>query len=259
MPVRLRAESSPRSFLERLSSELRKPISDINAIHMKGFGPKFTDEDAPFPSSALDLLLQADLVVFDGDDYSENNYTRSLRDYLLQKGSKARLLAFKFEDEVEKHFIPTWSKCTLPLNEMLDLSYIAASRSDVMASTRFFDLKAAETFMASFLTAECEPRIQEDFSKLLTQDQTSYVALGTWAVTEMKDAGANVSVVCFGGSIVVGCEALLHSVLFPFKGKLVQWKYFHARRRNPRNGDVQEGVLLTVKHPMITHMLADDK
>lgn len=259
MPVLLRAESSPRSFLERLSSELRKPISEINATHMKGFGPNFTDEDAPFPSSALELLLQADLVVFDGDDYSEFNYTRSLRDYLLQKGSKARLLAFKYKDEVDKHFIPAWSKCTLPLNEMVDLSYIAASRSNVMASTRFFDVKAAETFMASFLTAECEPHIQEDFSKLLTQNQTSYVALGIWAVAEMRDAGVNVSVVCFGGSIVVGCEALLHSVLFPFKGKLVKWKYIHARRRNTKNGDVEEGVLNNVKHPMITHMMADDK
>jgi hypothetical protein len=260
MPLLLRSETSPQTFCSRLSSELGKPISEIVALHVKGFGPLFTDEDAIFPKAALEKLFEADFVVFDGDDFSELNYSRSLRDYLTKKSKKSkRLLAFKFEDEVESHFIPSWSKCPLPYeDEMVELSYISVSRNDAMSDRRLFDINAAEIFVSTSLKNENDdsneriPRIQEDFFKSLTQSQMTYVALGVWAVMEMKKVGPNLRVLCWGGSLVVGCECLMQSILFSLKGNLIAWTYIHAKRRHPSTGNVQEGVLLNVKHPMIS-------
>jgi hypothetical protein len=59
-------------------------------------------------------------------------------------------------------------------------------------------------------------------------------------------------VLCWGGSLVVGCECLMQSILFSLKGNLIAWTYIHAKRRHPSTGNVQEGVLLNVKHPMIS-------
>ena len=257
--MRFISEISPSTYLTRLSLELDKPITSLKAVHIKGFGPNFTDDDCLFPLKALDQLLSADVVVFDGDDFSENDFTRSIRDYLKTKKQASRLLAFKFADEIESHFIPAWSKCIFPDTDDAELAYIAVSRNDVNASRHLYDIDAAEAFVLSTSKESFIPHFSKDnllnnLFEPLRASQVEYVALGTFAIEQMRKAGARVSVVSWGGWLVVGYEFIQNSILFSDNDNKVMWSYFHANRRNPESGIIQEGVLSKIlKHPMLTH------
>ena len=217
--MRFISEISPSTYLTRLSLELDKPITSLKAVHIKGFGPNFTDDDCLFPLKALDQLLSADVVVFDGDDFSENDFTRSIRDYLKTKKQASRLLAFKFADEIESHFIPAWSKCIFPDTDDAELAFIAVSRNDVNASRHLYDIDAAEAFVLSTSKESFIPHFSKDnllnnLFEPLRASQVEYVALGTFAIEQMRKAGARVSVVSWGGWLVVGYEFIQNSILF---------------------------------------------
>jgi hypothetical protein len=258
--MRFISELSPSTYLTRLSSELNKSITSLNVVHIKGFGPNFTDDDCLFPSKALDQLLSADVVVFDGDDFLENNFTRSIRDYLKIKKQACRLLAFKFSDEIESHFIPAWSKCILPNTDDAELAYIAVSRKSLESFRHLYDIDAAEAYVLSSSKERFIPHFSKDnlFDNLLFEplraSQVEYVALGTFAIEQMRKAGARVRVIAWGGWLVVGYEFIQNSILFSENNNKVIWSYYHANRRNPESGIIQEGVLSKIlKHPMLTH------
>lgn len=276
-------------FLARLRADTRDPHPHV--VHFKGFGPVFSEPAAP-PSALVDLLLAADAIAFDGDDFSSASFTRALNYALAAhaaRGTRARLLAFKFDDRVETELTPSWAACALPADALADITVVPVALADVRAAPWLFDVRAAGAAAAMEVisggadglrtdagtaaaadtiahvaivgtghtiapdTAASTPATPVlDFAPSLSPEQLDYVGLGVWGVDAVRRAGARASVVAWGGYFVVAQEFAVHAARWPCDA--VRWTYFHASRV-ARTGGTQAGVLASVRHPALAVVL----
>ena len=215
-------------------------------VHYKGFGPFMDMHAYPPPEEMLRTLSASDVLVFDGDDYSDNSFTFAIPKALELAEKEKRphpiLLAFKFKHDRDQ-FEKSWSRAVLPAT-FRDSIYCYLVKAEDIVVPKFYNPGQ----VANLPGAPCS----------LNQDQEQYVALGTYAVhvtgQALGSSGAPLArrVIVWGGLYIVLRELQVNVALWG--AETPPWTYYHASRTrpSPSGPTVQEGVLAEVDHPILT-------
>jgi hypothetical protein len=231
------------TFLEdeaRLAA-LVKPYKTL--VHYKGFGPSIDISTNPPLEEMIRTLSATDVLVFDGDDYSDASFTHAIPKVLEILDKEQRpppiLLALKFLDEKDA-FVQSWTGVTLPASFTHPIYCFLVPRDQAVVP-KFYDHTGAVNLPGEPCT--------------LTPSQEPYTALGVYGIDLTRrlasagDAPLLRSVVVWGGWYIVLREFQMNAILWGDEAP--KWTYFHTRRRSPA-GVEQEGVLASVSHPLLT-------
>jgi hypothetical protein len=233
------------------ADDLRALVAGRRVVFLKGFGPSIDYALGLLPG-LLQRLLAAELVLFDGDDFARDSFTRVL-EVLCSCAAEPlpRLLAFKREED-EAHLLSSakWTgagaDCFLPQRAALSAHYFLAAADDT--DSRDLEMEADVLEQASTEGVRVHDACQEPGT-------AKYIRLGVRAVElVLSCAPAEVAVVALGGYAVVAGEFARGVRLFG--ERMPQWHYFHARRRRPGHAEWQQGLLHAVRHALLEHHVA---
>lgn len=219
-------------FAPLRADELSSFVAGKKVCHYKGFGPTL-DTKIPPPLEMLDHLSHCDILVFDGDDFTNESFTHVFHSlYLHTRDHSTRgfptLLAFKLADEAQQLIGPVSSWHTFP--HPITLNYCLVDRGECQSS-----------------------RLLHAVTASVTPSQRMYVGLGVWALERVRASSPSSLQVCvWGGYHVVVSEFLCHVDLCGAEGG-VPWHYWHASR--VKDGETQEGLLKDITHPILQHHL----
>jgi hypothetical protein len=231
-------------FLEDEASLVKLVQSCKTLVHYKGFGPSIDIQTNPPSEEMIRTLSTADVLVFDGDNYSDDSFTYTILKVLeildREKLSQPILLALKFLHEKDV-FVQSWSGVPLPTSFTRPIYCFLAPREQVILP-KFYDPAGAVNLPGG--------------SCPLTSAQEPYTALGVYGMdltgrlASACDPPLLRSVVVWGGLNIVLREFQMNVVLWG--DATPRWTYHHVRRRNAA-GVEQEGILASVTHPVLTH------
>jgi hypothetical protein len=222
-------------------------------LHAKGFSECLGT--AP-PACLIAALRDADILVFDGDDFAADSFTSALVAVGAGSSSAPTLLAFKCADDLDR-FDASWSRCATD-----GVVHVCPVSPDACDEPRVWDPEVARAWRAS---RDGGPPVVDSANRGLELDvatlkpsQRRYVGLGIVAVeltrSAVLEAGGCIAVAAWGGGTVPAAEFLLQDALFGgAPGGMPPWRYWHAARPRP-GGAVEEGRLRGVSHCMLTEV-----
>jgi len=142
------SEDAARDFLSRSTPDSLK-------VHIKGFSmrmipPLEPSSSSSIPPTLLDFLVSCSYLIWDGDSFAIDSFTRIIieviREKYLRSRRKMKLLAFKFKDQ-ERIFCNNWhgrpvlcttSTTTGSTPVTLTINYLL--RSESTAKSKYEDL-----------------------------------------------------------------------------------------------------------------------
>jgi hypothetical protein len=210
-------------------------------VHVKGFGPSARFEPNPHQEEIARILLESDVIIFDGDDYEPNSYTHIIHmalDLAEKEGkSPPNILAFKLSTG-RGQFEQSWGSHSDPFTKRIQCLLV---NEDQISAPKYHALDGATDIPGR--------------GHQLTLDQQRYVGLGVHGVEITKRIIAStpesrtLKVIAWGGWLIALREFQVNVALWG--QQMPEWHYYHVARYVPsgNGGHVkQEGLLSTIEH-----------
>lgn len=236
-------------------------VEHASIVHYKGFGPRILSE---CPVQIVAELAKADLIVFDGDNYTDDSFTlafgRLHRLCAAERRSMPAILAFKILKD-KGIFDTSWraydSACKAAHPELPPF-VLHCFLVPVLPATLGSKYGAQPAALSDALPDPCALHCLRCFEAVHARgagESFVYVALGAYAVKVTRKVVCKRTgqppqrqVIVWGTLDVVVCEFAVcyYGGIDPD----LPWKYFHAVRE--RDGERQEGKFLGLKgHPRV--------
>jgi hypothetical protein len=202
-------------------------IQKKTITHLKGFASGIKENP---PTEMIDMIANSDAVVFDGDNYNVESYTKVLKAAVDQLKRNERqiptIVAFRY-DKTEEEFKNSW--------ENIDVPILCYKVKENEVNPLFF-----------------QPPIDTSINTEPTEDQKKYVALGLFAMEFTGTLNKERKVMAWGGADTVLYEFKKGKEIF--KEKASQWIYYDVTRKKiveiEEHGkllDIEDNQL--IKHP----------
>ena len=235
--------------------DVRSLVAGRRVAFLKGFGPS-VDFSLGLPPGLLPCLQEAEIVVFDGDDFVRDSFTRMLEALCQCSMPAPRFLAFKLEDD-EARLLTNgaagaagdWTgagpDCFHPQGRPLSAHYYLVPEGPACEG---LDMDASVLAQASSEVRGVEDACREPGS-------AKYIRLGVRAVELVLSGRPTRAFVAALGGYAVVLGEFAHG-LRALGAAMLQWHYFHARRSWPGRAEWQQGLLHSVRHERLQHHAA---
>jgi hypothetical protein len=235
--------------------DVRSLVAGRRVAFLKGFGPS-VDFSLGLPPGLLPCLQEAEIVVFDGDDFVRDSFTRMLEALCQCSMPAPRFLAFKLEDDEARlltngaagaagNWTGAGPDCFHPQGRPLSAHYYLVPEGPACEG---LDMDASVLAQASSEVRGVEDACREPGS-------AKYIRLGVRAVELVLSGRPTRAFVAALGGYAVVLGEFAHG-LRALGAAMLQWHYFHARRSWPGRAEWQQGLLHSVRHERLQHHAA---